>query len=100
MGITMLTLTPQILHELHERQHPIPRDVQHGVLVWKVIIGSPAHSGGLQPGDIVTHINGIPVKHSNDIYSILSETKSRVLRMTVVRFGQILEVSVTPEDTV
>lgn len=44
MGITMLTLTPQILHELHERQHPIPRDVQHGVLVWKVIIGSPAHS--------------------------------------------------------
>lgn len=63
-------------------------------------INNLLHSGGLQPGDIVTHINGKPVKHSNDIYTILSETQSRVLRMTVVRFGQRVEVSVTPEDTV
>lgn len=43
MGITMLTLTPQIIHELHERQHRIPDHLNHGILVWKVIIGSPAH---------------------------------------------------------
>lgn len=43
MGITMLTLTPQILYELHQRNHLVPSDVQSGVLVWKVIIGSPAH---------------------------------------------------------
>lgn len=40
----MLTLTPQIVHELHQRDHHIPPDVQHGILVWKVILGSPAHS--------------------------------------------------------
>lgn len=44
MGITMLTLTPQIIHELQQRDHHIPNDIAHGILVWKVIIGSPAHS--------------------------------------------------------
>lgn len=44
MGITMLTLTPQIILELHQRHHNIPQDVTHGILVWKVILGSPAHS--------------------------------------------------------
>lgn len=43
MGITMLTLTPQIIHELHERQHRIPDSLRHGILVWKVILDSPAH---------------------------------------------------------
>lgn len=44
MGITMLTLTPQIIHELQQRHEPVPPDVKGGVLVWKVIIGSPAHA--------------------------------------------------------
>lgn len=43
MGITMLTLTPQIIHELQARNHQLPIDVTHGVLVWKVVIGSPAY---------------------------------------------------------
>jgi HtrA serine peptidase 2 len=43
MGITMLTLTPQIIHELQARNHQVPVDVTHGVLVWKVVIGSPAY---------------------------------------------------------
>lgn len=43
MGITMLTLTPQIIHELQARNHQVPEDVTRGVLVWKVVIGSPAY---------------------------------------------------------
>jgi hypothetical protein len=43
MGITMLTLTPQIINELQARNHQVPVDVTHGVLVWKVVIGSPAY---------------------------------------------------------
>lgn len=42
MGITMLTLTPQIIHEMQQRNEPVPPTVRKGVLVWKVIIGSPA----------------------------------------------------------
>jgi HtrA serine peptidase 2 len=43
MGITMLTLTPQLIHELRARSHELPVDVTYGVLVWKVVIGSPAY---------------------------------------------------------
>lgn len=43
MGITMLTLTDDILRELRQRSHSIPDDIKNGVLVWKVIINSPAH---------------------------------------------------------
>lgn len=43
MGITMLTLTEDILRELRQRSHTVPEDVTYGVLVWKVILGSPAH---------------------------------------------------------
>jgi hypothetical protein len=43
IGVTMLTLTPQIIHELQARNHQLPVDVTHGVLVWKVVIGSPAY---------------------------------------------------------
>ena len=43
MGITMLTLTPQLIHELRARNHEFPVDVAYGVLVWRVVIGSPAY---------------------------------------------------------
>ncbi|CAH0547927.1 unnamed protein product [Brassicogethes aeneus] len=97
MGITMLTLTPEILHELQQRNHLVPQDIQSGVLVWKVIIGSPAHSGGLQPGDIVTHIDGKMVQGAQDVYSILSNDKSKTLKMLITREGTKREVVVTPE---
>lgn len=43
MGITMLTLTDDILRELRQRSSTVPHDITQGVLVWKVIIGSPAN---------------------------------------------------------
>lgn len=43
MGITMFTLTPQLINELAQKQGGlIPNDFKGGVLVWKVIVGSPA----------------------------------------------------------
>ncbi|KAF5300830.1 hypothetical protein FQA39_LY10952 [Lamprigera yunnana] len=98
MGITMLTLTPQIIHEMYQRDQYIPSSVRHGVLVYKVIIGSPAHSGGLQPGDIVTEINNKPITSANDVYSVLSDSMSKTLTITVIRLGKSINVSVTPEE--
>lgn len=43
MGITMLTLTPDILFEMQQKSGSIPSAVRHGVLVWKVMLGSPAY---------------------------------------------------------
>ncbi|KAK4876503.1 hypothetical protein RN001_009009 [Aquatica leii] len=98
MGITMLTLTPEIIFEMQQRDQYVPSSITHGVLVWKVMLGSPAHSGGLQPGDIVTEINNKSIKSANDVYSVLSESKTKTLSMTVIRLGKLVSVSVIPED--
>jgi len=53
MGITMLSLTPDIIYELKQRGSSIPDKIQHGILVWKVITGSPAQTGGLMAGRLI-----------------------------------------------
>ncbi|SPP80275.1 serine protease HTRA2, mitochondrial [Drosophila guanche] len=97
IGITILTLTPEILFELKSRIQNMPANLSHGVLVWKVIVGSPAHSGGLQPGDIVTHINKKEIKNSSDLYDALAEGH-KVLEIVILRGVQQLHVKITPED--
>lgn len=41
IGITMMTLSPPILNDLRQRAVDFP-DVKHGVLVYRIVIGSPA----------------------------------------------------------
>ncbi|KAL3275767.1 hypothetical protein HHI36_020512 [Cryptolaemus montrouzieri] len=98
MGITMVTLSPQIILELQLRNNQIPREIQSGVLIWKVIYGSPAHAAGLHPGDIVTHVEGTQITGANDIYKILENSSVKTLSMSVYRNGTVTELRVTPED--
>lgn len=55
-----------------------------------------SYRGGLIPGDIVTEINGEPVKSSNAVYQALE--KHSVLNMRIYRGNAYLEVVVYPED--
>ena len=50
MGITMLTINAQILNELRQR-FQVPTSVRHGIVVFRIIIGSPADAAGLLPGN-------------------------------------------------
>lgn len=97
MGITMLSLTPDIIVELKQRGSPIPDSIHSGILVWKVIMGSPAHTSGLMAGDIILAINEKEVKQSGDIYEILAGL-TKVLNMVVLRNGETVRVSVKPDD--
>ncbi|XP_029675631.1 serine protease HTRA2, mitochondrial isoform X1 [Formica exsecta] len=94
MGITMQTLMPDTLLEM--QQYNEYMHVRHGVLVWKVMLGSPAHNAGLQPGDVVTHANGDPVVDSTNIYKVLEQPGS--IKLQVIRKGKILYITVEPED--
>ncbi|CAO1425959.1 unnamed protein product [Diamesa tonsa] len=97
MGITMLTLTPDIIRELKQRGSQLPDNIQNGILVWKVILGSPAHQGGLLAGDIITQINGNNVSKSSDIYEILAN-KTKILQMVIIRGAVAMKIAVTPDD--
>ncbi|KAM3831521.1 serine protease HTRA2, mitochondrial isoform 1-T2 [Vipera latastei] len=96
IGVMMLTLTPSILSELKGRNPSFP-DVSYGVLIHKVIVGSPAHQSGLKPGDVITEINGRASRRAEDIYEAV-RTQSR-LTLQVHRGYEVLLLTITPEVT-
>ena len=100
IGITMASVTDQILHQL--RLNPsvdLPSTLTHGIIVFKLVIGSPADKAGVVPGDIVTHINGVEIHESKDVYKILEAEED--LQMTVIRTvntkARTLKLTVKPE---
>uniref|UniRef100_A0A8C6ZVI3 HtrA serine peptidase 2 n=1 Tax=Nothoprocta perdicaria TaxID=30464 RepID=A0A8C6ZVI3_NOTPE len=83
-----------ILAELKLRDPGFP-DVSHGVLIHKVIVGSPAHQAGLKAGDIVLEINGQASRRAEDVYEAVRTQQN--LALLVRRGGDALLLSVAPE---
>lgn len=96
IGVMMLTLTPSIIEELRMRDPSFP-DVSHGVLIHRVIVGSPANRAGMKPGDVIIEINGAKVKTSEEIYNAVRTSES--LNVVVRRGGDLLNLHMTPEST-
>ncbi|KAK7508604.1 hypothetical protein BaRGS_00000170 [Batillaria attramentaria] len=94
MGITMLTLSPDLLVELRSRVHDFP-DITGGVLVHKLIVGSPAYNAGIQAGDIIVEINGKSTTTSADVYQAVESAE--LLHVTVLRGNQKRVFDVTTE---
>ena len=60
----------------------------------------PAYRAGLQKGDRITAINGVPVKSWEDMAKIIHEsTKEKPLLLKVEREGKTFQASLTPEVT-
>lgn len=94
IGVMMLTLTPRIIAELRLRDSSFP-DVTHGVLIHRVIPGSPANRAGMQAGDIVLEINGVKVNTSEEIYQAVRNSDK--ITMQVQRGQELRRLHVTPE---
>ncbi len=62
--------------------------VKHGVLVTKVMPGSPAEKGGLKSGDIIVKFNGEPVKNVTDLQlKVINTPPGKKVKITVIRNG-------------
>lgn len=96
IGVMMLTLTPSIIEELKMRDVSFP-DVSHGVLIHRVIVGSPASRAGMKPGDVIVEINGAKVNTSEEIYNAVRTSDS--LNAVVRRREDLLMLNITPEST-
>nr|XP_002665901.2 serine protease HTRA2, mitochondrial-like [Danio rerio] len=96
IGVMMLTLTPSIIEELRMRDPSFP-DVSHGVLIHRVIVGSPANRAGMKPGDVIIEINGVKVNTSEEIYNAVRTSES--LNVVVRRGADLLMLHMTPEST-
>ncbi|GAA6110578.1 serine protease HTRA2, mitochondrial [Tachysurus ichikawai] len=96
IGVMMLTLTPSIIAELKMRDPSFP-DVTHGILIHRVITGSPANRAGMKPGDIVVEVNGKKVNTSEEIYNAVRTSDS--INMVVRRGQDLLMLHISPEFT-
>lgn len=94
IGVIMLTLTQRIIAELRLRDSSFP-DVTHGILIHRVIKGSPAYRAGMQAGDIVLEINGAKVNTSEEIYEAVRSSDK--ITMQVQRGQEILRLHITPD---
>ncbi|XP_008398247.1 serine protease HTRA2, mitochondrial isoform X1 [Poecilia reticulata] len=94
IGVMMLTLTPRIIAELKMRDSSFP-NVNHGILIHRVIPSSPASRAGMLPGDIVLEINGVLVNTSEEIYRAVRS--SDTINMVVQRGNELYKLKVTPE---
>jgi serine protease Do len=70
-----------------------------GVAIMSVEPGSPAEKAGLKGGDIITTVNGQPVKTGNDLVNPIAQAPiGSKVKLNFVRDGQAKEATATVED--
>ena len=57
----------------------------------------PAVKAGVKIGDVIAAVNGIPVRSTPAMVAILQQTKDAPVELTVLRNGEELKITVTPE---
>ncbi len=71
----------------------------YGIAIEGVAPGSPAGKAGLQPGDVITAVNGNAVHKGNDLVNPIAQTPiGGKVRITYMRDRQQKEVTLTVED--
>lgn len=63
-------------------------DVKEGVIVKSVVPGSPAHKGGLLPGDVIIDFDDKAVRSTKDILGSLGYEIGRRIEVKVKRRGE------------
>jgi len=88
MGVTIQQMTPELARGLGLSD-------THGALVSDVEAGSPAASGGVQRGDVITALNGTVIKDSNVLRNQIAELQpGSDVKLTVLRDGKDRELTV------
>ena len=88
LGVSVMTLTPAIAQQIG-----IP--MVEGVVLSEAVAGSPAARAGLRQGDVITALDGQPIKRTEDLRDQLARKRvGDTLSLTVRRAGQQQTVQV------
>jgi 2-alkenal reductase len=70
--------------------------LDHGVLVQNVLPGTPAHTAGLRPGDVIIAVNDTTIDEEHPLINVLLDYQpGDTVRLTVLRDGRRLQMQVT-----
>jgi S1-C subfamily serine protease len=92
-GVRWTTLDADLARELGVAAQGSPR----GVAIEKVFPDSPGAAAGLESGDVVTALDGVPVAAREDVTTALSTAEAdRAVRLTVRRGSEAVERTLRP----
>src|SRR5215471_3169420 len=93
LGVSMYTVTPDIAHSLG-----LPSVV--GALVSQVVEGSPADRAGIRTGDVITAVNGQPVKSNSELRNTIGLLRvGDKVDIGLLRDGKPVKVTAVIADT-
>lgn len=81
----------------HYEDYMVGITISRNSLINSVTEGGPADKAGLKAGDIVTHVAGVELSEERLFGDILDETKGKQVELKVLRDGENITLSVTPE---
>lgn len=95
LGIQMVTLTPDLKDSINKDPNSnISIQESQGILIVRVIPGSPAAKSGLRSGDVIIKLDGRPVTKAEEITDLVEKsTVGSRLNADVRRNGQTLAIS-------
>ncbi|MGK7958011.1 MAG: HhoA/HhoB/HtrA family serine endopeptidase [Crocosphaera sp.] len=98
LGIHMVTLNSELRKELNQDQQLGFKVTENeGVLVVRVVEGSPAQKAGFKPGDIILRVGAQPVSKAVEVQEQVElSTIGETLDVEVVRQAQVLTLKVFP----
>jgi len=90
LGIGGLSVTPPVAAQLGLQR-------TDGVVVEQLVTGGPAATAGLQQGDVITAIGGVPVKEQRDLQAALTTQfkPGQAVDVTIDRGGTSQTIKVT-----
>ncbi len=89
MGVTIQPVTSDLARSLGLTQ-------VRGALVNAVQAGSPAEKAGVHRGDVITAVNGVAIKDTNDLRNDVAQLPpGSTVKLTVVRDGKDHAINVT-----
>jgi S1-C subfamily serine protease len=98
LGIRMTTLTPELRKQVNsDPEAGITVKEDSGVLVYRVMRGSPAAQAGLLPGDVIQKINGQAVTTADGVQQAVERSSvGGSLQVEFTRNGQTMTLAVRP----
>ena len=96
IGVQMRTLTPELAQRNNQNPNsPFTIPEVEGVLIVRVMPGTPAESAGLRIGDAITAINGQAITDAGQLQSFVDRSGlNQSLNFTVMRGDRTLKLKV------
>ena len=94
LGVAIQNLTPDLATALG-----LGDDIRNGAVIASVEPGSAAEAAGLEAGDVVRAVDGVPLRGGADLHNRIGLLSvGDRMRLTVLRDGQELELTATIRD--